>query len=68
MSPSPDTHQEQVAHVATASARAHHAGHGHMGHAAGHDQHAGHDPEMFRRRFWISLVLTIPLVVTIDAT
>ncbi|HEX6422414.1 MAG TPA: heavy metal translocating P-type ATPase, partial [Acidimicrobiales bacterium] len=34
------------------------AGHG------GHDKHAGHDPEMFRRRFWLSLVLTIPLVVT----
>ena len=30
----------------------------------GHDQHAGHDPEMFRRRFWISLLLTIPLIVT----
>jgi hypothetical protein len=27
-----------------------------------HDQHAGHDPEMFRRRFWWSLPLTIPLV------
>ncbi len=33
------------------------------GHAA-HDKHAGHDPEMFRRRFWLSLALTIPLVVT----
>ena len=31
---------------------------------AGHDKHAGHDPEMFRRRFWLSLLLTIPLVVT----
>ena len=30
----------------------------------GHDKHAGHDPEMFRRRFWLSLCLTIPLVVT----
>src|ERR687891_226662 len=33
----------------------------------GHDQrdkHAGHDPEMFRRRFWLSLLATIPLVVT----
>ncbi len=30
----------------------------------GHDKHAGHDPEMFRRRFWISLLLTVPLVVT----
>ncbi len=32
----------------------------------GHDQHAGHDPEMFRRRFWLSLLLTVPLVVTSD--
>jgi P-type Cu2+ transporter len=38
-----------------------HAGHGEH---AGHDKHAGHDPEMFRQRFWLSLVLTIPLVVT----
>ena len=30
----------------------------------GHDKHAGHDPEQFRRRFWLSLLLTIPLVVT----
>jgi P-type Cu2+ transporter len=41
-----------------------HAGHaGHHGHH-GHGGHAGHAPEMFRRRFWLSLVLTIPLVVT----
>ncbi|MGH9289287.1 MAG: copper-translocating P-type ATPase, partial [Acidimicrobiales bacterium] len=39
-------------------AHADHGGHG------GHDKHAGHDPDMFRRRFWLSLVLTIPLVVT----
>jgi len=32
------------------------------GHAA-HDKHAGHDPEAFRRQFWIVLVLTIPVVV-----
>ena len=30
----------------------------------GHDKHTGHDPEMFRRRFWLSLALTIPLVAT----
>ncbi len=36
----------------------HDSGHG------GHDKHAGHDPEMFRRRFWLSLCLTVPLVVT----
>ncbi len=39
----------------------HHADHGKHG---GQDKHAGHDPEMFRRRFWLSLILTLPLVVT----
>src|SRR5688572_6914029 len=29
-----------------------------------HDRHAGHDPSMFRHRFWLSLALTVPLVVT----
>src|SRR5215217_3994409 len=35
-------------------------------HAAheGHDKHAGHDPAMFRRHFWLTLMATIPLVVT----
>jgi Cu2+-exporting ATPase len=28
---------------------------------AAHDKHAGHDPETFRRRFWLSLLLTIPV-------
>jgi Cu2+-exporting ATPase len=32
------------------------------GHAA-HDRHAGHSVEMFRARFWVALVLTIPTVV-----
>ncbi len=27
-----------------------------------HDKHAGHTPEMFRDRLWISLLLTIPIV------
>ncbi|WP_250035651.1 heavy metal translocating P-type ATPase [Paractinoplanes maris] len=30
----------------------------------GHGEHAGHDPEVFRRKFWLSLVLTVPIVVT----
>src|SRR5690606_35426521 len=38
-----------------------HRGHDHHG---WHGAHAGHDPETFRRRFWLSLVLTVPLVVT----
>ena len=29
-----------------------------------HGAHAGHDVDMFRRRFWWSLVLTVPLVAT----
>jgi Cu2+-exporting ATPase len=33
-----------------------HAGHG------GHDKHAGHSPDMFKRRFWLSLLLSIPVV------
>jgi Cu2+-exporting ATPase len=55
--------------------RAGHAGHegheahaGHAGHAGhgGHAGHAGHHAHMvadFRRRFWVSLVLTVPVVV-----
>jgi Cu2+-exporting ATPase len=39
--------------------------HGHGGHrgAAGHHGHGDHIA-MFRRRFWVSLVLTVPVVVT----
>ena len=29
----------------------------------GHDKHAGHSVEMFRRKFWLTLVLTIPTLV-----
>ncbi len=30
---------------------------------AGHDRHAGHSAAMFRDKFWLSLVLTIPVVL-----
>jgi Cu2+-exporting ATPase len=40
-----------------------HAMHGaHAGHG-GHDRHAGHSVEMFRTRFWVCLVLTIPVLL-----
>ena len=40
-----------------------HAGHEHAGHDhAGHD-HSAHDPAQFRRKFWWSLVLTVPTMV-----
>ncbi|WP_091321787.1 heavy metal translocating P-type ATPase [Micromonospora chersina] len=43
----------------------HHDHHGgHAGHGGGHDKHAGHDPEQFRRKFWLSLALTVPIVAT----
>jgi P-type Cu2+ transporter len=29
----------------------------------GHDRHAGHSAAMFRDRFWLSLILTVPVVV-----
>ncbi len=31
--------------------------------AAGHDRHAGHSVAMFRDKFWLSLALTIPVIV-----
>jgi Cu2+-exporting ATPase len=37
-------------------------GHPHGGHTAG--THAGHHTEQFRRRFWWSLLLTVPVVAT----
>jgi len=50
--------------LGTMPTQAHHD-HGpvHQGHQ-GHDKHAGHDPEQFRRKFWLSLALTLPIVAT----
>ena len=56
-------HTEHAAASPEASA-AHSAAHAGHGGDRPHDKHAGHDPEMFKRRFWLSLVLTVPLVVT----
>jgi Cu2+-exporting ATPase len=36
----------------------------HTDHAT--EAHAGHDPAVFRRKLWLSLVLTIPIVLTSD--
>jgi P-type Cu2+ transporter len=42
-----------------------HASHGaHAGHGAGgHDKHARHSVAMFRDKFWLSLLLTIPTII-----
>jgi Cu2+-exporting ATPase len=34
-----------------------------MNNHADHDKHAGHNPEMFKNKFWISLLLTVPTVL-----
>jgi Cu2+-exporting ATPase len=39
------------------------AGHDMAGHAGGHDRHAGHSVAMFRDKFWLSLALTVPVVL-----
>jgi Cu2+-exporting ATPase len=46
----------------------HHHHHGDVAHGApgahdGHDKHAGHSPEMFKQRFWLTLALTIPVLL-----
>lgn len=40
-----------------------HAGHDAHNAHSGHDAHAGHSPEMFKWPFWISLILTIPVLL-----
>src|SRR5712691_4825737 len=53
----PDGHHDHGA-----SARAGHQDAGHHQHA-GHDQHARHSVAMFRDKFWISLLLTLPTLI-----
>ncbi len=60
----PQPHHERaadepsVSHVTPTTG---HEGHDHTGHSA-HTDHTGHE-QMFRRRFWVSLVLSIPVIV-----
>ena len=49
-------HLEQAADASDAGGHEQHAG-------GGHDKHAGHSVAMFRDKFWISLALTIPVVL-----
>jgi Cu2+-exporting ATPase len=61
---------EHAGHAAHAGPEAHAAHDKHEEHAAhekhesqtAHDKHEGHSPEMFRSRFWLSLLLTLPVV------
>jgi Cu2+-exporting ATPase len=60
------THHPQETHDppgAPGVARAAHAEHAPASGHGGHDKHAGHDPEVYRRQFWIVLLLTVPVVI-----
>jgi Cu2+-exporting ATPase len=50
-------HSTNGAQAPTGDAHGAHEGHG------GHDKHAGHSVKMFRDKFWLSLVLTVPTVI-----
>jgi len=65
------THPDPTGDAAAAADNMSPADHAAMGHAGmdhaashgGHDRHAGHSVAMFRDRFWLSLLLTLPVVV-----
>ena len=50
-----------------ASTKSNHGQHDHHTHdhhtSAPHDKHAGHNPNMFKKKFWLSLILTIPTLL-----
>ena len=48
------THQQHQEPSATVASR---------GHTHGHDRHAGHSVAMFRDKFWLSLALTVPVIL-----
>lgn len=54
--------EQSSSHDAHANHNVHASHDAHVGHDS-HDRHAGHSPEMFRQKFWLSLLLTIPVVV-----
>jgi P-type Cu2+ transporter len=54
--------QEETAHAHAAPRGPVDAHRDHASHA-GHDKHAGHSVAMFRDKFWVSLLLTIPTLV-----
>ena len=62
----PNEHSEHTKHAGHAAPAGHLApAHPHTGAPAhsDHDKHAGHSVSMFRNKFWISLLLTIPTLV-----
>src|SRR5262245_62145159 len=67
---SPHLHGSHSTHPPGPATRADVTGHAHHGHNAGpdhgvggHDTHAGHSVEMFRQKFWGTLLLSIPTII-----
>ena len=58
-------HEKTVAHISQPGHVAHAgpAAHGGHGEQQGHDKHAGHSVAMFRDKFWLSLILTVPTLI-----
>lgn len=68
--PAPSSAASEHAHPAPDTAASVHSAHAaHASHSAGsedhadHDKHAGHSVAMFRDKFWLSLVLTVPTLI-----
>jgi P-type Cu2+ transporter len=63
--PAGTAHAENDEHAGMAAMpiAAHDKHAGHDTHSAAHDKHAGHSVAMFRDKFWLSLLLTIPVVI-----
>jgi Cu2+-exporting ATPase len=61
----PGPHDMHRGHAAPAHAPPARSVQGHDAHAehAGHDKHAGHSVAMFRDKFWVTLLLTLPTLV-----
>ena len=59
------SHHERPAHPPGGDHASHvgHKSHDMPEHAGGHDKHAGHSVEMFRQKFWGTLLLSIPAIV-----
>ena len=59
-----DDHAAHPGHGGPHDGRDAHDGHdAHDGAHGDHDRHAGHSAGMFRDRFWLSLALTVPVVL-----
>jgi P-type Cu2+ transporter len=57
-----DSHAER-SHSKQASAAVQHYQGEHTPHDAGHDKHAGHSVDMFRQKFWGTLLLSVPTII-----